>query len=134
MDVLIEHLIVLIINQYERVFFVLLKEVLKEFTFDCEIRKISPRTLKGYTNNNLRFLNFIEKEFNIIELEEIRKKKDFSRRIPFLFDELTEIIGEMNGGFYLTITAFTAKGKTWLGLKQAQKRGIIVTEVFTLEH
>ena len=49
----------------------LVKEVLKEFAFDCEIRKISPRTLKGYRNNNLRFFNFIEKEYRITELEEI---------------------------------------------------------------
>lgn len=50
---------------------------------------------------------------------ENRKKKDFSRRVPFLFHELTKILGEMNGGFYLTIMGFTARGKSWLGLKQA---------------
>ena len=49
----------------------LVKEVLNEFAFDCEIRKISTRTLKGYRNNNLRFFNFIEKEYGITELEEI---------------------------------------------------------------
>ncbi|MCB2311595.1 phage integrase N-terminal SAM-like domain-containing protein [Clostridium tagluense] len=48
----------------------LINEVLKEFIFDCEIRKISPRTLKSYRNNNQRFFNYSEKEFNVTELEE----------------------------------------------------------------
>ncbi|MDA8440767.1 MAG: AAA family ATPase [Peptococcaceae bacterium] len=52
---------------------------------------------------------------------EQRKAKDFSRRIPFFFNELTDALGEMNGGYYLTIMAFTSKGKTWLGLLQALK-------------
>lgn len=36
MDVPFEHLIILIINQYNKVFFMLINEVLKEFIFDCE--------------------------------------------------------------------------------------------------
>ncbi|MGH4125291.1 MAG: hypothetical protein ACREV6_20440 [Clostridium sp.] len=48
----------------------LINDALKEFIFDCEIRKINPRTLKNYRNNNLRFFNYVEKEFNITELEE----------------------------------------------------------------
>ncbi len=50
---------------------------------------------------------------------ERRKKHDFSRRIPFFFPELTEALGEMTGGYYLSIQAFTGKGKTWLGLMEA---------------
>lgn len=49
----------------------LLKDVLKEFLFDCEIRKMSSRTIKSYKNNNQRFFNFIEGEFEVIELEEV---------------------------------------------------------------
>jgi replicative DNA helicase len=52
---------------------------------------------------------------------ERRKKHDFSRRIPFFFQELTEALGEMSGGYYLALQAFTGKGKTWLGLLQALK-------------
>lgn len=48
-----------------------------------------------------------------------RKKKDFSRRVPFLFEELTDILGEMHGGYYVSIMGFTSKGKTWLGLLQS---------------
>lgn len=44
-----------------------------------------------------------------------RKRKDFSRRVPFMFPELTEALGEMDAGAYLTIMGFTSKGKTWLG-------------------
>ena len=44
---------------------------LKEFIFDCRLRKLSERTIKSYNNNNLRLLHFIEKEFGITELEEI---------------------------------------------------------------
>ncbi len=49
----------------------LLEEVLKEFVFDCEIRKMSIRTIKNYKNNNQRFFNFIEGEFDVTELEEV---------------------------------------------------------------
>jgi integrase/recombinase XerD len=49
----------------------LLKDVLKEFLFDCEIRKMSSRTIKSYKNNNQRFFNFIEGEFGVTELEEV---------------------------------------------------------------
>ena len=38
----------------------LLEDLLKEFVFDCEIRKLSKRTIKSYINNNQRFLNFIK--------------------------------------------------------------------------
>ena len=33
-----------------------LEDVLKEFLFDCRLRKLSERTLKGYRKNNLAFL------------------------------------------------------------------------------
>ena len=42
------------------VFLMLLEDLLKEFVFDCEIRKLSKRTIKSYRNNNRRFLNFIK--------------------------------------------------------------------------
>jgi len=51
----------------------LAKDLLKEFKFECEIRKFSPRTIKGYINNNLLFLNFCEKEFRITELSSIKR-------------------------------------------------------------
>lgn len=46
------------------------QDILKEFLFDCRMRKLSERTLKGYKNNNLKMLRFIEQEYSITELEE----------------------------------------------------------------
>ena len=47
------------------------KAVLKEFILDCEVRKLSAKTIKGYRNNNAYLLNFIEREYGIIQIEEI---------------------------------------------------------------
>lgn len=49
----------------------LLQDSLKEFIFECEIKKYSKRTIKGYRNNNALFFNFIDKEFGINELEKV---------------------------------------------------------------
>lgn len=60
---------------------------------------------------------------------ESRKQRDFARRVPFLFTDLTNLLGEMHGGFYETIMGFTSRGKTWLGLLQglvAHKAGFKV--------
>lgn len=52
----------------------LLEDVLEEFIYDCEIRGLSPRTIKGYRNNNARFFKFLEDEFKIIELKKLNRK------------------------------------------------------------
>ncbi len=44
------HLYETYIKVYGGVFFMLLSEMLKEFIFDCEIRKMSSRTIKSYKN------------------------------------------------------------------------------------
>ncbi len=49
----------------------LLEDVLKEFLFDCKLRKLSERTMKGYRNNNRAFFRYIETEFEITTIEEI---------------------------------------------------------------
>lgn len=46
-------------------------DVLKEFIFDCKMRKLSDRTIKSYKNNNLALFHFIKDEYSITELEEI---------------------------------------------------------------
>lgn len=48
------------------------KDVLEEFRFECQIRKYSPKTIKGYVNNNMQFFSFCEREFNISDLDRIR--------------------------------------------------------------
>jgi integrase/recombinase XerD len=48
------------------------KEILEEFKLECELRRLTPRTIKGYYNSSLQFLTWLEKQQGIIELEEIR--------------------------------------------------------------
>lgn len=50
----------------------LIKDILKEFIFELEIKKYSPRTIKSYRNNNALFFNYLENEFNLTELEELK--------------------------------------------------------------
>ena len=50
----------------------LAKDCLEEFKVECELRRLSPRTTKGYYNNNKLLLNYLEKEEKIKALEEIR--------------------------------------------------------------
>lgn len=39
---------------------------------DCELRRLSKRTIKGYYNNCALFLSFLEKKYGITELEDVR--------------------------------------------------------------
>ena len=48
-----------------------LTDVLEEFIFDCKLRRMSERTIKGYKNNNLRFITFIRNEYQVSELEKV---------------------------------------------------------------
>ncbi|OAA84709.1 tyrosine-type recombinase/integrase [Clostridium ljungdahlii] len=69
----------------------LLKDVLKEYIFDCEIRKMSNRTIKSYRNNNQRFFNYIEGQYQIVELEEVTHLH-IKSYFKFLIDKgLTEV-------------------------------------------
>ena len=77
-----------------------------------EFRKLSQR--KGQSG-----VDWAITGYDRFEEFERRKNKEFSRRMAFFFDELNAALGEMNGGYYLTIMGFTSRGKTWLGLKQA---------------
>ena len=55
----------------ERVVFMLAKECLEEFKVECDLRRLSPRTTKGYYNNTALFLNYLEKHDGIDLLEKI---------------------------------------------------------------
>lgn len=52
-------------------FFMFLEDVCKEFIYDLDIKNYSPRTIKGYKNNNKAFLNYLKNEFDIEEVEDI---------------------------------------------------------------
>lgn len=47
------------------------EDALKEFIFECKIRKLSDRTIKSYRNANLRMFRYVGNEFEIKELEEM---------------------------------------------------------------
>ena len=53
-------------------FFLLLEDILEEYLYDIEVKNYSPRTIKGYKNNNLAFFRFIEADFNITELGKVK--------------------------------------------------------------
>ena len=53
------------------VVFFLAKHCLEEFKLDCQLRRLTDRTIKGYYNNTLNFLTYAEKHHGITEVEEI---------------------------------------------------------------
>ena len=48
------------------------KECLEEFKLECELRRLSPRTIKGYYNNTMQFLVYAEQHQKTVMLEAIR--------------------------------------------------------------
>ena len=50
----------------------LARECLEEFKVECNLRRLSFRTIKGYYNNNALFLNYLEETENLIVLERIK--------------------------------------------------------------
>ena len=47
-------------------------DCLQEFKLECELRKLTPRTIKGYYNNNALFLTYCHSEDGIERIEEVR--------------------------------------------------------------
>ena len=52
-------------------YFLLAKHCLEEFKLDCQLRRLTDRTIKGYYNNTLNFLIYAEKHHGITEVEEV---------------------------------------------------------------
>ena len=54
------------------VFFMRLSEAIREFGFDCKIRKLSLKTIDNY-NKQLKYLQrYLESEFDVKDLEAVR--------------------------------------------------------------
>ena len=51
----------------------LLETVLKEYLYDCQLRKLSERTIKGLRNNNNRLFCYLSNTFAIFELEDVKR-------------------------------------------------------------
>ena len=44
----------------------LLKDVLREFLYEIQIKNYTPRTIKGYKNNLAKFFKYCEIELEIV--------------------------------------------------------------------
>ena len=51
----------------------LLEDALKEYLYDCQLRKLSERTLKSLSNNNKRLFRYLASECAVFELEEVKR-------------------------------------------------------------
>ena len=51
----------------------LLENVLQEYLYDCQLRKLSERTIKSSRNNNRRLFWYLKNMFDISSLEEVKK-------------------------------------------------------------
>ena len=47
-------------------------DCIDEFRVDCQLRRLSQRTIKGYINNNLQFSEYLENEFEIDSIEQVK--------------------------------------------------------------
>ena len=48
-----------------------LTDAIQEFEVECQIKRFSARTIKGYVNNNLLMANYLAHEFKVSEIEEV---------------------------------------------------------------
>ena len=47
----------------------ILNDCLKEFVFDCRLRKLRKKTIKSYRGNCERLFQYLENEYQVTELE-----------------------------------------------------------------
>lgn len=52
----------------------LLEESLKEFLFECEVRKYTPKTIRGYRNGLNFLVNYLKQEHQLTNLEDIQTR------------------------------------------------------------
>ena len=64
----------------------LAKDCLEEFKVECDLRRLSPRTTKGYYNNTALVLNYLEKHEKITALEAIHPPH-IKKYIQFLINK-----------------------------------------------
>lgn len=115
----------------------LARECLSEFKAECELRRMSKRTIKGYYNNNARCLTYLEGEYGLYQLEEIKP--------PHLKGYFQYLIGQglsssYGNGILKGVRAFFkyAEGEGYLSVNPAikvrwQKEGKVLIQTFTDE-
>ena len=53
-------------------FFMWIEELVKEFIFDCKVRDLSERTINGYELQLSYFVNYLKREHDIVEFNEVK--------------------------------------------------------------
>ena len=115
----------------------LAKTILEEFKLECELRRLSPRTIKGYYNSTLLFLNWLERQQEIKELEAIRPQH-IKQYIQYLIRKqlspsyINAILRCLRAYFRYTVEEeyLTTNPTTKISW---QKQGKVIIETFTDE-
>ena len=113
----------------------LAKDTLEEFKLECELRRLTPRTIKGYYNSTLLFLTWLERQQEIKELEAIRPQH-IKQYIQYLIRKqltpnyINSILRCIRAYFRYAVeeeylTANPATKISW------QKQGKVIIETFT---
>lgn len=53
----------------------LLSELLEEFKFNCERRRLSPKTTENYQKQIRYLLDFLKADYNVLKLEDVQPKQ-----------------------------------------------------------
>ena len=115
----------------------LAKDCLAEFKVECDLRRLSSRTTKGYYNNTALFLTYLEKHLEVTELEEIRTPH-IKKYLQYLLEK--KLSPSYINGILKSLRAFFkfAQDEEYIGNNPAtrvnwQREGKVLIETFTDE-
>lgn len=113
----------------------LAKECLEEFKIECDLRRLSPRTTKGYYNSTALFLNYLEKHEGIDALEAIRHQH-IKKYVQYLLEK--KLSPSYINGILKCLRAYFryARGEFYIGTDPAakvswQRENKVLIETFT---
>lgn len=115
----------------------LAQECLEEFNVECDLRRLSPRTTKGYYNNTALFLNYLKKHENLSQLEAVRHQH-IKKYIQYLLEK--NLSPSYINGILKCLRAFFkyAHGEGYIPANPAvkvnwQREGKVLIKTFTDE-
>lgn len=115
----------------------LAKDCLAEFKMECDLRRLSSRTTKGYYNNTALFLTYLENHLEVTELEEIRTPH-IKKYLQYLIEK--KLSPSYINGILKSLRAFFkfAQDEEYIGNNPAtrvnwQREGKVLIETFTDE-
>lgn len=113
----------------------LAKDCLEEFRLECQLRRLSAKTIKGYYNNTMSFLVYTERNSGIVELEEL-KPIHIKRYIQYLMGR--NLSASYANGIIKCLRAYFkfAVSEEYLSVSPAnrvnwQKEGKVLIQAFT---